>query len=274
MPRASAFVSWSSRATFFGTAARLLDRIRAQVDGGAAPGPGFLVLDLAQVTGLDSSALSAFTKLGRLASADHFTVVLTGMGARLERQIAPTVAEATQAGWLRVESDLDHGIEWCESALIRAAALPTTDQTPLEEQLATVLPKQADLDRLLGYLERREVVAGTQLMAQGAMADDLYFIEAGQVTAQLERQGWAPLRLQTVAGGNVVGEIGLYLGTPRTSTVVCDTTCVLYRLSAAALAHMRTREPDLAAAMHAHLAGVMAERLIHTIRALDAALEP
>ena len=72
----------------------------------------------------------------------------------------------------------------------------------------------------------------------------------------------------------MVGEIGLYLGTPRTSTVVCDTPCVLYRLSAAALAHMRTREPDLAAAMHAHLAGVMAERLIHTIRALDAALEP
>jgi len=259
---------------FFGTAARLLDRIRAQVDGRAALGPGFLVLDLAQVTGLDSSALYAFTKLGRLASVHQFTVVLTGVGAGLERQIAPAVAEATRAGWLRVEPDLDHGIEWCEAALIHAAALPTTDHTPLEEQLATVLPNRADLDRLLRYLERREVAAGVQLMAQGAVADDLYFIETGQVTAQLERDGRAPMRLQTVAGGNVVGEIGLYLGTPRTSTVVCDTPCVLYRLSAAALTQMRTAEPDLAAAMHAHIAGVMAKRLIHTVRALDAALEP
>ena len=175
---------------------------------------------------------------------------------------------------MRVEPDLDRGIEWCEAALIQAAALPTTNHTPLEEQLATVLPNRADLDRLLGYLERREMAAGAQLMAQGAVADDLYFIETGQVTAQLERDGWSPMRLQTVAGGNVVGEIGLYLGAPRTSTVVCDTSCVLYRLSAAALAHMRTTEPDLAAAMHAHIAGVMAARLIHTIRALDAALEP
>ena len=71
-----------------------------------------------------------------------------------------------------------------------------------------------------------------------------------------------------------MGEIGLYLGTPRTSTVVCDTPCVLYRLSSTALAQMRTAEPDLAAAVHVHIAGVMAGRLIHTIRALDAALEP
>ncbi len=259
---------------FFGTAARLLDRIRAQVGGRAALGPGFLVLDLAQVTGLDSSALYAFTTLGRLASVHQFTVVVTGAAARLKRQIASAVAEATQAGWLRMEPDLDRGIEWCEAALIQAAALPTTHYTPLEEQLATVLPNRADLDRLLGYLERREVAAGTQLMAQGAVADDLYFIAAGQVTAQLERDGYAPLRLQTVAGGNVVGEIGLYLGTLRTSTVVCDTPCMLYRLSAAALVQMRTAEPDLAAAVHAHIAGVMAERLIHTTRALDAALEP
>jgi SulP family sulfate permease len=147
------------------------------------------VLDLAQVTGPDSSALYAFTKLGRLASVHQFTVVLTAVGAGLERQLAPAVAEATGAGWLRVESDLDRGIEWCEAALIQAAALPTTDHTPLEQQLATVLPNRADLDRLLGYLERREVAAGAQLLAQGAVADDLYFIETGQVTAQLERDG-------------------------------------------------------------------------------------
>jgi sulfate permease, SulP family len=78
---------------FFGTAARLLDQIRAQI------------------TGLDSSALYAFSKLGRLASNHQFTIVLTGMGAELERQIAPAVAEARRAGWLRVEPDLDRGIE-------------------------------------------------------------------------------------------------------------------------------------------------------------------
>ena len=62
----------------------------------------------------------------------------------------PAVAEATQAGWLRVEPDLTRGSSSCEAALMQAAALPTTNHTPLEVQLATVLPNRANLDRLFG----------------------------------------------------------------------------------------------------------------------------
>jgi SulP family sulfate permease len=77
-----------------------------------------------------------------------------------------------------------------------------------------------------------------------------------------------------MAGGNVVGEIGMYLGMPRTTAVVSDTPCLVYRLSVAALAQMRAADPDLAAAMHARIATVMAKRLIHTVHVLGAALKP
>src|SRR5262249_20555940 len=92
----------------------------------------------------------------------------------------------------------------------------------------TVLPNRADLDRLLGYLERREVAAGAQLMAQGAVADDLYFIEAGQGTAQLEREGGAPMRLQTVAGRKWGGRGGMDLGkATHAQSSVRHTLCAL-----------------------------------------------
>ena len=48
-------------------------------------------------------------------------------------------------------------------------------------------------------------------MRQGDEPDRLYFIEKGQVTAQLEAgPGEAQARLETIRGGRVVGEIGFY----------------------------------------------------------------
>ncbi|MFV9505270.1 MAG: hypothetical protein AB4911_11970 [Oscillochloridaceae bacterium umkhey_bin13] len=70
-----------------------------------------------------------------------------------------------------------------------------------------------------------------------------------------------------------MGEIGFYLQAPRTSDVICDEACVVYRLSAAALERMQQEQPKLASAFHEHLARRMAERLNHTVQVLDVALD-
>jgi SulP family sulfate permease len=163
-------------------------------------------------------------------------------------------------------------LEWCEEALIRDAAIGRANPI-FAEQLAAVLPDPAQITLLMANLERREAAAGERLLRRGDPADDLLFVESGRLTAQIDRPGMEPIRLQTMAGGNVVGEIGFYLGTPRTSDVVCDEPCVVYRLDAAALRRMRVEHPELAGAIHEYLARRMAERLTHTIRALDAALD-
>jgi SulP family sulfate permease len=109
-------------------------------------------------------------------------------------------------------------------------------------------------------------------MHRGDKPDELYFIESGRVTAQLERPGRAPVRLQTMAGENVVGEIGLYLGTTRTASVITDEPSTVYRLTARALEQMKQRDPDLAASLHEYIARLMAERLVHIIGTVDAAM--
>jgi SulP family sulfate permease len=255
---------------FFGTAEGLIRRVRPLFAEPAAAGPRFLILDFARVTGVDSSALYAFTRLRQMAEASGATVVLTGPPAAAARQIeaAGLVGER-----LRLDVSLDRGIEWCEQALIRDAGVSPSRTVPIEELLHDVLPDPASVGRLRGYLVRQEVGAGETLISQGAAAGDMLFIETGTVSAQLERPGQPPVRLQTMDGGNVVGEIGLYLGTPRTAVVVSDTPCVVYRLDVATLQRMRGEAPDLAAAIHEHIARLMAGRLVHTIRALDSALD-
>jgi SulP family sulfate permease len=255
---------------FFGTAARLLDTIRSQLGDRTILRPCYLILDFANVTGLDSSGLYAFTRLQQQRATWEVTVLLSGLSEAMRRQLdAAGVLEPE--GQLRTLPSLDRALEWCEAALIQSAALERANQT-IAAQLHDVLPEPRQIERLMAYLERRETVTGERLLRQGDISDDLLFIESGVVTAQIDRPGAAPIRLQTMAGDNVVGEIGLYLRALRTSDVVCDELCVVYRLSGAALRRMRDADPDLVSALHEHLARRMAERLTHTIRALDAAL--
>jgi sulfate permease, SulP family len=256
---------------FFGTAARLLDTARTRIAALPLPGPRFLILDFAGVTGLDSSGLYVFSRVQQQRAAWEVTVLLSGLSAPLQHQLAAAGVIGSD-GELRCMASLDRALEWCEEALIRDAAIGRA--TPVfAEQLAVVLPDPVQIARLMAYLERREAVAGERLLRQGDPADDLLFVESGMVTAQIQRPGMEPIRLQTMAGDNVVGEIGFYLGTLRTSDVVCDAPCVVYRLDGAALRRMRAEHPELAGAIHEYLARRMAERLTHTIRALDAALD-
>ncbi len=256
---------------FFGTAARLLDSVRAQLDAHPAPRPHYLILDFADVSGLDSSGLYAFSRMQQQSAGWQVKLLLSGMADEIRGQL-DAAGLLAEGGPLRLAANLDRALEWCEQDLINGAGLGRVAPT-LGEQLAGALPEAAQFERLGAYLERHEAQAGEVLLRRGDPADDLLFIESGTVTAQIGRPDAAPVRLQTMAGGSIVGEIGLYLGAPRTSDVVCEEPCVYYRLSAAALRRMRDESPDLAIAIHEHLARGMAERLTHTITALDAALD-
>ena len=63
----------------------------------------------------------------------------------------------------------------------------------------------------------------------------------------------------------------MFLGVPRTASVVTETDCVVHRLSAEALQRMRREEPEVAADFHEFLVRYLAERIVNcnkTIRAL------
>jgi sulfate permease, SulP family len=256
---------------FFGTAHRLLEQVRELSQNRQSAPLRFLLLDFRQVTGLDSSATYSFVKLQQLAEANEFRVVCTHLSPSMTEQFERIELLEGDYGFC-VMSDLDRGIEWCEDQLLASVADQQAHSIPdLYQQLVGAFGPAAT-GRLLNYLERKELAAGEFLMRQGDPANDLYFIERGLVSACLEKPPGPPVRLQSMASENVVGEIGMYLGATRTSAVVVDEPSVLYRLSSEALATMQQHDPEIAAALHQYIARLMAERLAHTIRALDVVL--
>jgi SulP family sulfate permease len=196
--------------------------------------------------------------------------------------LSPAIQLLLERGGLVDESDdrfiilptLDHGLEWCENQIL--AEHGTTDPTgffeKIEKQLKRALPELRDVKRLMKYLERMEVKEGDYLMHQGDQPDEMYFLEAGLITAQLEIPDGKIMRLRSMRGGTTVGEMGMYLGNTRTASVVAERPSVVYRLSKSALKKMEKNDPQVAALLHQWIARLLAERLADNNRTIEALL--
>lgn len=251
---------------FFGTANGLLEQVRSRV---LTNETRFVVLDFRQVYGLDSTAMLSFDKLVHLARQRGFTLVLTGLSPLMRGQFA-RAGIAEEAGVTAFMPDLDRGVEWAEEQVCRASVPEDAEHAQtLTGYLQAIVPGEA-ATRLVGYLEPRQVAAGEYLIRQGDAPDDLYFIESGQVTAQLDTDGGSPVRLETMRGGRSVGELGFYLGTQRSASIVADRSSVVYRLTQAKLAEIEETDPAAAYAFHRIIVHLLGERVLHLVRAVDA----
>jgi len=260
---------------FFGTAQKLLDRIKERLNSPELPRLRYVILDFRQVVLLDSSAVFSITRMKQLAEAHNIHLVWTNLTPAIERLL--------EQGGLIDEADdsfiilptLDHGLEWCENHILAAQGI--TDLTgvieSIERQLKHAIPELKDVNRLTKYLEKQEIEMGEYLMHQGDQPDEMYFIEAGLVTAQLEFPDGKIMRLRSMRGGTTVGEMGMYLGNKRTASVVADRSSVVYRLSKNSLREMEKKDPEVAALLHQWIASLLAERLAENNRTIEALLE-
>lgn len=253
---------------FFGTANNLLERVQATAQQPAQHSVRFAVLDFAHVLDLDSTALLSFSRLRQWAEERHITLVLTGLVGRVRDQF-DRAGFADEPGILRLFPDLDHGVEWCENEIILAGTAGLEADSSLKDQLLAIVPEAAQLELLIQAMERRVLVPGETLIRQGDTADLMYFIESGQVTAQLEQPNRPPIRLEAVRGGRTVGELGFYLGTKRTASVIADEPTVVYGLARQTLVMLEENEPEVASALHRVIVHLLGERVVHLIRTVD-----
>lgn len=260
---------------FFGTIQAVLEQVRERVGDKNQSRLEFLLLDFQRVTRLDSSAVFGITRLKQLAEANGILMVWT--------QVLPGIQRQLERGGLVNESDdtfiilptIDHGMEWCEDRILGEQGI--TDLAGfierIEDQLKRAFPSLNRIERLTKYLVRREIKQGEYLMREGDDSTDMYFVEAGMVTAQLEFPDGQILRLRTIRGGGTVGEIALYLHSVRTASVVATHSSIVYRLSADALRAMRKEDPEVAALLHEWIAGLLAERLADNNRTIEALID-
>jgi sulfate permease, SulP family len=255
---------------FFGTANAALERIEARL---AVPPPvTYVILDFRQVTGLDATALLGFAKLVQLAERAAFTLVVTDLSATVSQHLERSRLQEAGGERLRVFGTLDEAVESCETALLAASEQARGPPPSFEERLTAFLGGGPQPSRMLAFFERLEVMPGHALMQQGDAPDVLYFVESGQVTARLEGEEHAPVRLETMRGGSVVGELGFYTGADRSASVIADEPSTVYRLTRERLEQMTQQDPELASTFHKLIVRLMAERVLHLVRVVEALL--
>jgi CRP-like cAMP-binding protein len=107
---------------------------------------------------------------------------------------------------------------------------------------------------LLPHMTRREVKAGETLWRIGDVATEMIYVDSGRL--RLVEQD------TTLGFGSLVGEIDLFSpDNRRTGTIVCDTDCTLYTLSAGAMAQLHYLNPQLGF----HVMRLVVARLMHDV---------
>ena len=243
---------------FFGSTVRLLERVRSAV---ASPAPPrFLVIDLQRATGMDASAVAAFSKVARVTGAHGTELVLTGASDAIRTQLAEgDVSEGARA--IRFEPDLDRGLERCEDALL-SEETSLADQAPIPAGSAprneTVPPELAPL------FERIAVPEGTAVLRQDDPPGDVFVLAEGRLAIEAVTAGGRRLRLRILRPGAVVGEVALYTGAPRTADVVALVPSVVLGFSRERIARIEAEDPARAIVLHRWFAETLAERLTGT----------
>jgi SulP family sulfate permease len=254
-------IMWLHSFVFFGSAHRLLLQIKEIVEAQRGSCRS-LILDFRQVLGIDSSAVMSFVKLRQIADREGFEVVLSA--------VPPQVELALRAGGLlgdgdnstcRVFPNIDSALEWCEDKLLTEITTREEALGSADEWLAREIGSEPLFARLASYLEVVEYQPGDRLIQQGDAADSLYLLYAGRVTVLFRTPEGADLRLRSMVGHTIVGEMGLYRTLPRGASVRADQPTIAYRLSREAMTRMEQDDPTLAYAFHKLVIRTLAERL-------------
>jgi len=252
---------------FFGSANRLLERIKLHLQSQNEKNLKYLVFDFKQVTGVDSSTINSFNKLRILAELDNFQVLFCNLTPEIISQFEAEGLFADSMDLFLKFDDLDHGMEWCEEQIISETTIGSNKQKEEIDEIKLFEEKFADL---LIYFESKDINQNTTLIEQGNDPEGLYFIKSGRVTVEL-RSSNNKIRLKSMGTGTVVGEVSLYLKTQATASVISNTACKTYFLSHENFEKLNKETPERAAQLHTYIVKLLSDRLAKsnaTIQAL------
>lgn len=246
---------------FFGTAFSLLTYIKRRLEDKSLPRIKYLLLDFRLVSGIDSSVVYAFIKLGRLTDENSIVLILT--------ELKPEILELLKLGGFdvkgsslhRIFNNLDYGVEWCEEQILASAKAA---------KMEDLIPQA--ISEMKQFIKKITYPKGSHVIKQGDRSDEIYFIESGKISAQLELPDGRLIRLRSMGAGTFVGEIGFYLNTPRVTSVITEEPTTCYVLTKNNLQDLMLEKPELVLAFHEYVAKILAERLRNANKTVEALL--
>ena len=245
---------------FFGSASPLADRLRESLNGPLRP--ECLLLDFANVSGFDFSAVNVLSRVLEVANGAGVRVVLSAPAAALMAGIERSLPAAVSSD-LVVAADIDLALERCEDLVIAAwkADADIGDgqrATLLDRAAADVerhLDRQIEFEELLAdladWLEGRSYDCGGTIAGAGAAEAGMQLLVSGRASACDAAGG----RLYQCAPGDVVWPPGARQ--ENVATVVAEEPCRTVVLAPATRHWLEANRTELALKLYRHL---LAER--------------
>ena len=249
---------------FFGQAYRLQERIRALVE---AKAPRMVIFDFSAVSGIDSSAGSSLLRIEEMLS--HRDIAHAVVGLSLD--ISHVMADAGGLGPCVIRhNSLDEALERGEDGILARYGGHATGQRPLADWLTEALGSTDLAGTLTAALEPANHAEAGYLCRAGDPTDTLMFIESGRVSVEVEHDGHSPIRQRVFGSNTIVGEVGFFLGIPRTASLRTDGPATVWTLSHAMYQRLSRDAPAVTAALLTCTVRIQAERLAFSSRQVAA----
>jgi NTE family protein len=107
----------------------------------------------------------------------------------------------------------------------------------------------AALDLLHRHLQWQTLSSGDTLLCQGEPGDSMYLVISGRLRAYVAGDDGTERLVREMSRGQVVGELSLYTGEPRSATVVATRDCVLVKLGQAPFRELVALSPQISMAV-------------------------
>jgi SulP family sulfate permease len=268
---------------FFGTANSLYETIRGYVESSETP-LQFVMLDLALVRGIDSSAVKSFEKIMQLLNKNEIHLFLANLADRTRNQLDAGGFSKDAHERLNFFPDIDQSLEHCEDKIV--ATKMRTDQAELQDvrqikddlmqavynDVMAALDHQVRYEELIEkmkpYLAEMKVTDGEYLIKQRDTNRNLFFIMRGAVSLIGESRQGTTARVRTLGPWTVTGEIGAFSGYHAPYSVIAEKESLVYRLSAEKRKRMESEKPDLAAEFHRLIIIMIGNQLMKASRAM------
>jgi SulP family sulfate permease len=262
-------VFWLSGFIFFGSSNGLFERIKAAIDAQQDEPVSYVVLDFHAVPGLDSSAVLSLIKLRNYCDEHGVRIAFSDLtdAMRSSFQKAGFFSEGDPH---RVFASRNEALEWCEDMVLKHLETEEASAISFEEWLARELGGATEAKDIARYFDRHELQVGEVLFEQGEPSDCVEILTSGCVTiTRTDGQGRS-IRLRSMVGQTVVGEMGFYRRVPRTADVVAEKVSVTYRLTRESFENMRAQHPAAATAFDALIIRLLSDRVEFADREISA----
>ncbi len=254
-------------ALFFGSTEQLLRKLTQ-----LAREARFVILDFKRVHLADASARKLIARAARSMAESESELVFASIAD--DGPLAPLARELAEQGAgrpVRVFSNADAGLEWCEDQLLSRSTPDGAGPKFALSQLDLFKGLKPEEYRLVEPIVRPLVFEkGEVIIREGADAKLFFVVARGMVSVRISVQGHRKKRVASIGPGLSFGEMALLDGGKRSADIVAEERVICYGLAVEQLQELAAEHPNIMIIILGNLTREFSERLRHANEEISA----